>query len=349
MDFINIIGTIFDNSINHVVALANQIKDLRLNKNQQDINEDIYQKIQNIIDNKSNKSKGYYSSLQVLQQAIPNPEVGDWAIVHYGNSNLICVCNTAGTWTLTEEEYEGEEISLDEYVKKTELKTINNQSLIGDGNIEIIGGGGGGSSDILVATSERDGLMPKESYSTLQYINDTIIPGIQADIKNLEFLIENDSSLQEIIEKYRVIKEFIDSLENSTEGQDILNGILQQINSLRNEINQTLREYKSEQDSIKQRLSSLEENGTTTTIVGQEKYRHQLITQSRYNALTSYERNTLYLITDFLDETSVFGDTFPFILGGDSDASQFGDTFPFVLDGPISPTLLGGRFPITLD
>lgn len=346
MDFINIIGTIFDNSINHVVALANQIKDLRLNKNQQDINEDIYQKIQNI-DNKQNKSKGYYSSLQVLQQAIPNPEVGDWAVVHYGNSNLMCVCDTAGTWTLTEEEYE-EEIPLEDYIKKTELKTINNQSLIGDGNIEITGGGGG-SSDILVATADRDGLMPKESYSTLQHINDTIIPGIQADIRNLEFLIGDNSNVQEIIEKYRVIKEFIDSLENSTEGQDILNGILQQISSLRNDINQTLREYKSEQDSIKQRLLSLEENGTTTTIVGQEKYRHQLITQSRYNALTSYEKNTLYLITDFLDETSVFGDTFPLILGGDSDASQFGDTFPFVLGGPISPTLLGGRFPITLD
>ena len=42
MDFINIIGTLFDNSIEHVVALAHQIKDLRLNRNQQDINEDIY-------------------------------------------------------------------------------------------------------------------------------------------------------------------------------------------------------------------------------------------------------------------------------------------------------------------
>lgn len=45
MDIINIIGTLFDNSINHVVALANQIRDSRLNKNQQDINEDIYNQI----------------------------------------------------------------------------------------------------------------------------------------------------------------------------------------------------------------------------------------------------------------------------------------------------------------
>ena len=48
MDFINIIGTLFDNSVEHVAALANQIKDLRLGKNQQDINEDIYNKIQEV-------------------------------------------------------------------------------------------------------------------------------------------------------------------------------------------------------------------------------------------------------------------------------------------------------------
>lgn len=45
MDRINIIGTLFDNSVEHTVALAQQIKDLRLEKNQQDINEDIYNKI----------------------------------------------------------------------------------------------------------------------------------------------------------------------------------------------------------------------------------------------------------------------------------------------------------------
>lgn len=47
MSFINIIGTLFDNSVNHIVALANQLLDQRLNKNQQDINEDIYNKLDN--------------------------------------------------------------------------------------------------------------------------------------------------------------------------------------------------------------------------------------------------------------------------------------------------------------
>jgi hypothetical protein len=65
MDIINIIGTLFDNSVEHVVALANQIKDLRLGKNQQDINEDIYENITYLKDFKE-KSKGYFDSYSSL-------------------------------------------------------------------------------------------------------------------------------------------------------------------------------------------------------------------------------------------------------------------------------------------
>jgi hypothetical protein len=48
-----------------------------------------------------------------------------------------------------------------EYLKKSELKTINNQSLIGPGNIEL------DISGAINANSEHDGLMSKESYSFL--------------------------------------------------------------------------------------------------------------------------------------------------------------------------------------
>ena len=113
-----------------------------------------------------------------------------------------------------------------------------------------------------------------------------------------------------------------------------------------------LRLNKNQQDINEEygnRLGTIENKIAAGDIGAKEKYKHQLITRSRYNSLKEYERNTLYLITDFVDETSVFGDTFPFILGGDSDASQFGDTFPFVLGGPVESTLPGGTFPITLD
>ena len=71
---------------------------------------------------------------------------------------------------------------------------------------------------------------------------------------------------------------------------------------------------------IENRLQNIETNGT------KEKYNHQLITKQDYDNLTSYEKDTIYLIID-TDEASVFGGTFPFILGGVS--SKFGGTFPF--------------------
>ena len=146
MDFLNIIGTLFDNSINHVVALANQIKDLRLNKNQQDINEDLYEQI-SISKNTKEKCKGYFDSISALTQYISSPEVGDWAIVRDSNVGKCYVfnCINKGIWYNTEQEYETPEIDIINYPRKTDFKTINNQSIIGEGNIQISGGEGGGS------------------------------------------------------------------------------------------------------------------------------------------------------------------------------------------------------------
>lgn len=146
MDFLNIIGTLFDNSINHVVALANQIKDLRLNKNQQDINEDLYEQI-SISKNTKEKCKGYFDSISALTQYISSPEVGDWAIVRDSNVGKCYVfnCINEGIWYNTEQEYETPEIDIINYPRKTDFKTINNQSIIGEGNIQISGGEGGGS------------------------------------------------------------------------------------------------------------------------------------------------------------------------------------------------------------
>ena len=94
---------------------------------------------------------------------------------------------------------------------------------------------------------------------------------------------------------------------------------------------------------LENRLSQLEANPVS------EKFKHKLITQKDYDALESYEKNTLYLITDFTESTSVFGDTFPLILGGsdDSEYSHFGGTFPFVLGGDEISTKFGGTFPFT--
>ena len=48
MGYINVVGTLFDNSIDHTVAFASQLKDTRLNKKQDEINEELLNKLENV-------------------------------------------------------------------------------------------------------------------------------------------------------------------------------------------------------------------------------------------------------------------------------------------------------------
>lgn len=311
MDFINIIGTLFDNSINHIVALAHQIKDLRLNKNQQDINEDLYDKIQEV-GNRNEKAKGYYSSFQELTEAIPNPEIGDWAIVTSQEQLLVCRCTSTGVWTLSEEEYK-EEIKLNEYPKKSEIKTLNGQSLIGTGNIQIQEGVN------RLASDELDGLMSSESYITLQNIKNTLIPGLEQSIENLQELINSDESLSEIVEKFNAIKEFVENLD--VEGEETLASIISNIDTLSQSIERETQRARAEETSLKERVRALE---TTPITFVSNGVQHIILKKSQYNRLTEYKDNALY----FVVKDWTFGEKFPIVL---IDAWTFGKQFPINL------------------
>ena len=197
MDFINIIGTFFDNSIEHVVALAHQIKDLRLNKNQQEINEDLYDQIR-IAKETKDKCKGYYDNYHSLNLNVPNPLIGDWAIVKNIDDNkwYIYKCIVEGYWKETTEEYTAG-INLTEYAKRSEVKTINGQSILGEGDLEV------GQYD--AADSQHDGLMSSENYISLLTIQNETIPQIRESIHNILNLFgdsEVTESIQAILDRY---------------------------------------------------------------------------------------------------------------------------------------------------
>ena len=394
MDLINIIGTLFDNSVDHIVALAEQIKDLRLGKNQQDINEDIYNQIQ-IVKEKKEKSKGYYDSYQSLIWNIPSPEIGDWAVVKNESNNhwYIYKCVVRGYWKETEEEY-ASEVNLNEYPKKSELKTINGQPIYGDGDIET-----GDRYDI--ASQNNDGLLSKELYVQLLEMRNETLPEIQEHLDNLLLLFDNEQtpeSIQSIIDRYNQICEFIADLGDLDNGQvlqqiiadidvlkadvesieeDIntnvkrdltqvkdriaeLNGAIEKINEdmadadasvserfihvyeriqdientaggsleeIRNDIsglndsvesiNTNIEEIDNNIDSIESnvsdlgdRVQQLEQNPSRDSI------KHIFLTQSAYDALETYEEDTLYLIVEHTSGGYRLGeDTFPLILG----------------------------------
>lgn len=387
MDLINIIGTFFDNSVDHIVALAEQIKDLRLGKNQQDINEDIYNQIQIAKENKE-KGKGYYDSYQSLVWNIPSPEIGDWAIVKNESNNhwYIYKCVVRGYWKETDEEYTSD-VNLNEYPKKSELKTINGQPIYGEGDIET-------GDKYEIASQNNDGLLSKEFYVQLLEMRNETLPKIQEHIDNLLLLFDDEQtpeSIQDVIDRYNQICEFIASLGDSDNGQvlqqiiadidtlkadvdsieeDIntnvkrdltqvkdriseLNGAIEKINEdmadadasvsekfihvydrlqdiediaggnleeIQNNIsglNNTVEEINNSIDSIESdvsnlgdRVQQLEQNPSRDSI------KHIFITQSAYDALETYEKDTLYLIVDPTSGGSRLGeDIFPLILG----------------------------------
>ena len=237
MDFINIIGTFFDNSIEHVVALASQIKDLRLNKNQQDINEDIYNEID---DRKA----------------------------------------------------EDDEIKQDIVLLKEEDQKIYNRITFIEEDLESV----------------------HQEFSDLhQEIDD-----------------KHEEINQKVDSKFEEIDEDLNSIHNQLE-------IISDINfeELRN-IGETIEDIHRDTEELDERITEIESHGS-------DGIKHRLVSQREYEALESYERNTLYIIVDFDEHASVFGDKFPFILGG--SASKFGDTFPFTL-GSSEASHFGDDFPL---
>lgn len=90
------------------------------------------------------KAKGYFSSIEALLQEHPVGEKGDWAIVNVEGIWYIYRYNQGQGWTQSET-YDNS-IDLSEYqlllVSGQNIKTINGQSILGEGDIEIIEGTG---------------------------------------------------------------------------------------------------------------------------------------------------------------------------------------------------------------
>lgn len=385
MDFIDIIGTLFDNSIEHVVALAHQIKDLRLGKNQQDINEDIYTQIQNAKETKE-KGKGYFDSYSSLAQNIPSPEIGDWAIVkNFENGKwYIYKCVVRGYWKETDEQYTSE-VNLNGYTKDSDFKTINGQSILGEGDIET-------GDKYEIASQDNDGLLSKELYVQLITLRNETIPKMQEHIDNILTLFDDEQTpenIQAVIDRYNQICEFIASLGDSDNGQ-ILEQILADIDALQDDVNaiesdisdnikadltsvkddmsdiqEAIRKLNSDleqsnsniaqtfvsvynridevereavgdfsqirekitdnenainseisraqrvEEGLNQRITDLEQN----PVVPENLAGHIFLTQEEYDALTTYEKDTLYIILEPKNsEGSSFGDAFPIIL-----------------------------------
>ena len=273
------------------VTRTHHIFDDAKGKNQQDINEDIYNQIQLVKEGRE-KSKGYYDSYQSLIQNISSPEVGDWAIVksEFDNHWYIYKCAIEGYWEETDEQYTSE-VNLNGYTKEGDFKTINGQSILGEGDIEY-----------EIASQDNNGLLSKELYVQLITLRNETIPRMQEHIDNILTLFDDEQTpeyIQAIIDRYNQICEFIANLGDSDNGQ-ILEQILTDIDTLQDDVSE-----------INQKITDLEQN----PVVPENLAGHIFLTQEEYDALTTYEKDTLYIILEPKNsEGSSFGDAFPIIL-----------------------------------
>lgn len=72
-------------------------------------------------------SLGLFPSLEALQSAHPNPTVGQYAYVGTGFPADIYVCQTAGTWTDSEQDYDGDNVDLTDYATKEEVNRLEQE------------------------------------------------------------------------------------------------------------------------------------------------------------------------------------------------------------------------------
>ena len=69
-------------------------------------------------------SSGLFPTLSALQTAYPSPVVGQYAFVGSGFPADIYICTTAGTWTDSGEDYDGDNVDLTDYALKSEVNEL---------------------------------------------------------------------------------------------------------------------------------------------------------------------------------------------------------------------------------
>lgn len=178
------------------------------------------------------------------------------------------------------------------------------------------------------ATSTKNGLMTSQMYNDLyKSVND--IKSLFADIEdinntigNIETVIADDGKLQEVINQYNAIVDFLESIdfsgggEDSSQGEQLLSQIITEIESLKTNLQTLNTSLQNEIDRatraenlLEDRIQILEDRPSSGGSIG-DNIRHIILEQEEYEALDSYEDNAIYFVLEPAKKWT-FGGTFP--------------------------------------
>lgn len=336
----------------------------------QQVTQEVHNHVTEIVKT-AEKAKGYFDTEQELNQTIPQPEVGDWAIVKVNNQWIVFRCATAGTWQSTGEPYtpSAPDLTLyaktqdiqDTYATKADLTShintaastyLTQNDLNGYAKLDDIpqdyGTGDVTQQDLLLYTKVSDFNTYKDNVA-LTYAKKDDLTGLltQNDLTGLATLIYVDSKVTDLTNRINAISKV------GTDNKDLTDFLTE----LQNRVQYLYNKY------ISWLLQGDEEPGGDTPVpdipntpdnpVTPVTNNNMItLTESAYQALVEtgeVNPNTYYFTyveeeqeEPSSDTTWHFGDAFPIIF---NDKWEFGNNFPIIL---TEQWTFGGAFPIKL-
>ena len=193
-------------------------------------------------------------------------------------------------------------------VSGTNIKTINNQSLLGSGNIDIQGGGGGGGNVVELTQAQYDALDPPAA-DTTYIITDADVVDLN-DYAPASGLTELSGTVETISSNYATKQNVTARASNSNylpgwNAQGVITGSTAYYTKVQG-INGTNYNVFSNSNTNHPAIFAptsagtagqpLLSNGSGAPVWGQFSF--QFISQSAYDALTTKSSTTIYFIVD---------------------------------------------------
>lgn len=261
---------------------------------------------------------GYTESDPVFQasaaSAISEQDISNWN-AKLDSSALNPYYTSAQTDTAISNATSGKQDTL---VSGTNIKTINNQSLLGSGNIEIQGGSGGGSNIIEITQAEYDALTAYTEGAmyvitdaqAINMDNYATTGDIQAALDSYYTSAQTDSAISNAVsgkaDKVSVDSNEFECLFPTWNNQGCITGVYRTAYLSAQNINDFNKEVYSDSSfplpSIYAPTSAgsagqpLLSNGSGAPVWG--AYKFQFISQSQYDALATKDSTTIYFIVN---------------------------------------------------
>lgn len=140
-------------------------------------------------------------------------------------------------------------------------------------------------------------------------VSPQMLSDIETRLRNIEYIISDEHSVQEITQKFQEIQEFLDSIED-TELLDIISTIRRAVQTEEDRARIVENRLSDRIDDVEDRIYAAEQwIGHTVEV------KHIVLEEDEYKALTEYEPNAIYFVLEPKDtNTWVFGDEFPITL-----------------------------------